>query len=145
MVKIDSTQKLKLNFLELWQGMSKDDTRNLINFTKCELLSKKIEKFCTKEYSLKKVLLAFHSYASIAYLSAELCVNAKIYLDVNKNNFILASYVQGHEPDAFCIIYSNIKALAQHPTKPILVKDLISFVESDDLIENLLSFYLRKK
>lgn len=141
---ISSTQKLKMLFLDIWQGISKEDTKSLITLNNCEDISKKISKYCTKDFPIEKVLLAFHSYASIAYLSAELCVNAKIFLDVKKNNFILASYVQGHEPDAFCLVYSNIKALSQHPTKPMLVKDLISFVESDDVIEKLLSFYLRK-
>ena len=85
----NDTQKLKLNFLEFWSNISKEDTQALISLEHTVVVKNKISKFCDKIFTLDKILLVFHSYASVAYLSAERVVNAKIFLDISKTKYII--------------------------------------------------------
>ena len=134
---------LRTNFLEFAANISNEDSKALIDYDNTEILKEKLEEFCTCEYPFEKVVLIFHRYACIAYLSAEFIKNAKIYLDDTKKDFILLSYVKDSEPDAVSIVYSNINSLSQYPTFPITVKDIISFLESDNVTFSLRNYYLK--
>lgn len=139
---IQSNSDLRTNFLELASNISNEDSKALIDFENTECLRDKLEEFCSSNFPFEKVVLTFHRYACIAYLSAEFIKNAKIFLDEKRNDFILLSFIQNSNPDSVSIIYSNIKSLSQHPTLPITVKDLINFMESDDVSFELRNYYL---
>ena len=138
-----SNAHLRTNFLEFASDISNEDSKALIDFDNVDILKEKLIEFCTKEFSFEKVVMIFHRYACIAYLSAEFIKNAKIYLDDSKQEYILLSYIPNSEPDAVCIIYSNIKSLSQNPTLPITVKDLIAFMESDNVAFELRNYYIK--
>ena len=82
---------LRTNFLEFAASISNEDSKALIDFDNTEILKDKLIEFCTDEYDFEKVVLIFHRYACIAYLSAEFIKNAKIYLDDTKKDYILLS------------------------------------------------------
>lgn len=134
---------LRTNFLEFAASISNEDSKALIDYDNTEDLKDKLIEFCTEEFPFEKVVLIFHRYACIAYLSAEFIKNAKVYLDDNKKDFILLSFIKDSEPDAVSIVYSNVKSLSQYPSFPITVKDIISFLESDDVSFSLRNFYLQ--
>jgi hypothetical protein len=138
---IYSTNELKSNFLELAGNLSNEESRALIHLEHLDSLNEKLKPFCTAEFSLDKVLLIFHRYACIAYLSAEFIVNAKLYLDGTKQDFILLSMVKDSDPDAVSVVYSNIKALSMHPTFAITIKELISFAEMEDAALKLIDHF----
>ncbi len=141
MEKITDKQTLKMNFLEIWRGISPQDTIALLEFDKMAVIEQKLKKSCTKEYPVKRVLLLYHAYASIAYITAELKVNAKIYLDSKKENFMILSYKKNSNPDTCSIVYSNIQELCNYPFYPVPVKNIFEYMEEDKTIEGLLSFY----
>ncbi len=145
MEKIESVNILKHNFLEIWKNIEDEETKSLISYEKSYSIQNKIQIFCTEEFPLQKVMLIFHSYASIAYLSAELIVNAKIFLDINKQNYILLARKIQNKTLMFSIVYSNIKELSQQPTLGISVDNMIGFLESSNSIESLKSYYLKEK
>ncbi len=135
------TQKLKLNFLEFWRNISPEDTQSLISLENTNLVKNKINKYCDNTFSLDKVLLVFHSYASVAYLSAELIVNAKIYLDITKTKYIILARKHDCETFCFSIVYSNITALSKYPTRAIPSDNILNYLESNDAIQNFKDFY----
>lgn len=138
---IYSTNELKSNFLELAGNLTNEESRSLIHLEELDALSQKLQTFCTPDFPIEKVLVVFHRYACIAYLSAEFIVNAKLYLDGNKQDFILLSMIKDSEPDAVSVVYSNIKALSMHPTLPITIKELIGFVEKEDAALKLIEHF----
>lgn len=142
MDKIESVNILKLNFLELWKNISDEETQSLILFTNTTVIENKIKNYCTETFPLEKVLLTFHSYASIAYLSAELIVNAKIFLDTKKQMYVLLARKIIDNNLMFSIVYSNIKELGKYPAFGISVDNMIEFLESDNAIEQLKEYYL---
>ncbi len=141
MEKITDKQTLKMNFLEIWRGISPEDTLSLLEFEKLAVIEKKLKKCCTDEYPMSRVLLLYHAYASIAYITAELKVNAKIYLDAKKENFMILSYKKNSNPDTCSIVYSNIQALCNYPFYPVPVKDIFEYMEEDNTIDGLIEFY----
>lgn len=141
MEKIESINTLKLNFLELWKNISEEETQSLIMYEDTKLIENRVKNRCTEEFNLKKVILVFHSYASIAYLSAELIVNAKIFLDTKKEKYILLARKIIDNNLMFCIVYSNIKELGQYPALGISVDNMIEFLESDNAILQLKHYY----
>lgn len=142
---ITSTNELKYNFLELAEKLTPSQSQSLIDFDNTSELNLLLSSFCSKSYPIEKVLLIFHRYACVAYLSAEFIKNAKVYLDYRKENFILLSFLKENEPDdSVSVVYSNVKQLSQNPTKPILIKDLIGFLEQDNIKDLLISFYENK-
>jgi hypothetical protein len=141
MENIESVQQLKLNFLEIWKQISNEDTQALMSLENTNSIALRVEPFCTTIFPLQKVLLTFHAYALIAYLSAEIIVNAKIFLDNNKQKYILLGRKQTQQGLQFCIVYSNIKYLSQHPGHGICVDNMIAFLESNDAIKNLQEYY----
>ncbi|PKN13973.1 MAG: hypothetical protein CVU67_08070, partial [Deltaproteobacteria bacterium HGW-Deltaproteobacteria-24] len=76
-----------------------------------------------------------------AYLSAELIVNAKIFLDVKKEKYILLARKIIDNTLMFSIVYSNIKELSKYPALGISVDNMIEFLESDTSIEQLKAYY----
>lgn len=141
MEKIEAVHVLKLNFLEVWKNISEEETQSLITFTNTDAIENKIENYCTDIFPLEKVILTFHAYASIAYLSAELIVNAKIFLDVKKEKYILLARKIIDNTLMFCVVYSNIKELSQYPALGISVDNMIEFLESNTSIEQLKKYY----
>ncbi|MFA7083510.1 MAG: hypothetical protein WC141_03135 [Arcobacteraceae bacterium] len=141
MEKIETVNALKLNFLELWKNISDEETQSLIKYQNTTVVENKIKSHCTVEFDLDKTMLTFHSYASIAYLSAELIVNAKIFLDNNKKNYILLARKIIKNNLMFCIVYSNIKELSQYPALGISVDNMIEFLESNNSEERLKEHY----
>lgn len=144
MEKIVSVNVLKLNFLKLWKTISEEETHSLISYDNTAIIENKIKNYCTEEFDLKKVILVFHCYASIAYLSAELIVNAKIFLDIKKEKYILLARKIINGTLMFCIVYSNMKVLGQYPALGISVDNMIEFLESDNSIEQLKNYYETK-
>lgn len=138
---IHTVQQLKLNFLEIWKQISNDDTQALMNLVNTQAIQNRIEPFCSEAFPLSKVLLTFHAYALIAYLSAEIIVNAKIFLDDKKQKYILLGRKKSSEGIMFCIVYSNVKHLGQHPGHGICVDNMIAFLESSDPIQRLQTYY----
>lgn len=134
---------IRTNFLEFAASISNEESKALIDYDNTLILKEKLEEYCTEAYPFEKVVLLFHRYACIAYLSAEFIKNAKIYLDDTKKDFILLSFIKESEPDAVSIVYSNIKSLSQYPAFPITVKDIISFLEEEDVLFCLRNFYLK--
>ena len=140
---IESNAHLRTNFLEFASSISNEESKALIDYENIEVLNEKLQEYCTAEFTFEKVVLIFHRYACIAYLSAEFIKNAKIFLDDKREEYILLSYIQNSEPDAVSIVYSNIKSLSQNPTLPITVKDLIDFMESENVSFELRNYYLQ--
>lgn len=132
---------LRSNFLELAENISNEDSRALMHLENLDELKERFLEFSTPDFPIDKIMLIFHRYACIAYLSAEFIVNAKLFLDGEKQDFILLSYIKDSEPDAMSIVYSNISGLSQYPTYPITVKDLIGFMESENVVYDLLTYY----
>ncbi|MDX9797196.1 MAG: hypothetical protein WCY75_00435 [Sulfurimonadaceae bacterium] len=141
MEKIEAVHVLKLNFLEVWKNISEEETQSLITFTNTDVIENKIKNYCTDTFPLEKVILTFHAYASIAYLSAELIVNAKIFLDIKKEKYILLARKIIDNTLMFCVVYSNIKELSQYPALGISVDNMIEFLESNTSIEQLKKYY----
>lgn len=138
-----STQDLKKNFLEIWKGISYEDTQALLCLEKTGVIEAKVKKYCTKEYPIQRVLLIFHAYASIAYITAELKVNAKIYLDYLKRDFMLLSYKKNSNPDTCSIVYSTKQVLCNYPFYPVPVKDIFECIEGESVTDDLVEFYRR--
>lgn len=138
---INSTQQLKKNFLEIFKEIAPEDTQALLDYRKSVILEKKIKKYCTKEFPMDRVLLVFHSYASIAYITAELKVNAKIYLDYNKKDFMLLSYKKNSNPDTCSVVFSTIQKLCNYPFFPIPVKEIFDFIENENTVEGLSGYF----
>lgn len=138
---IKTKEELKRNFLELFRNLDQKDIQALLECRSSVIIEKRIKKYCTKEYPLNKVLLIFHAYASIAYITAELKVNSKIFLDETKKDFIILSYKKNSNPDTCSIVFSTIQSLCNHPFFPIPVNDIFNFVEDNNIIEGLNTFY----
>jgi hypothetical protein len=136
-----NTQDLKMNFLEIWRGISAEDTQALLNLEKMGVIEAKVKKYCTKEFPIQRVLLIFHAYASIAYITAELKVNAKIYLDYLKRDFMLLTYKKNSKPDTCSIVYATQQELCNHPFYPVPVKDIFECIEGQSVIADLVEFY----
>ena len=141
METIKTTQELKRNFLEIWREISPEDIDSLINYESNIIIEKKIKKQCTKEFPLNKVLLIFHAYACIAYITAEIKVNVKIYIDCNKKDFMLLTYKKNSNPDTCSIVYSTIQDLCNYPFYPVPVKDIFEFIENSNIVNGLIDFY----
>ncbi len=132
---------MRSNFLELAENISNEDSKALMHLDNLGDLKERFYEFSTPDFPIDKIMLIFHRYACIAYLSAEFIVNAKLYLDGEKKDYILLSYIKESEPDAMSIVYSNISGLSQYPTFPITVKELIAFMESDNVVFDLINYY----
>lgn len=143
MDKIETVNILKLNFLELWRNISDDETQSLIQYKNTVVIENKIKNHCTDKFPLEKVMLTFHAYASIAYLSAELIVNAKIFLDTKQDKYILLSRKIIEQNLMFSVVYSNVKELSKYPSLGISVDNMIEFLESDNSIEQLKEYYAK--
>lgn len=141
MQKITNTQELKRNFLEVWKECTNEDREALVNFEKIEYFKVKLEAYLSEEFTYEKVLLAYHSYASIAYVTAELKVNSKVYLDFKKEKFMILSYKKNSNPDTCSLVYSNIPSLCQYPFFPVPVMNIIDCIESNDVINKLVDYY----
>lgn len=141
MNKILSTQDLKINFLQIWKESSIQDREALVNFVKNDYFKIKLEAYVTKEFNNEKVLLAFHSYASIAYVTAEIKVNSKVFLDFKKEKFIILSYKKNSNPDTCSIVYSNVQSLCKYPFFPIPVMYIIDCIESHNVIPKLEEYF----
>lgn len=144
MEKIISTRELKKNFLELCEDLSNDDSKALIDMKNTEKIEEKLKPFCTEDYPLNKVLLMYHRYAAIAFISAEFIKNAKVYIDNTLTNYIVLALVNKTDPDEVSVVYSNVDALSKFPTRAISIKDIISFLEARDIESSLKEFYKHK-
>jgi len=144
MTTAGDTQKLKLNFLEFWKTISHEDTQTLISLENTTVVKNKIDKYCTDDFSIDKVLLVFHSYASIAYLSAERIVNAKIYFDVTKTRYIILARKMDSASFCFTIVYSNITELSRYPTKAIPADNVLDYLERDNAIQMFKEYLFNK-
>lgn len=144
MEKIVSTRELKRNFLELCNDISNNDSKALLDFKDVEKIEDIIKPFCTEDYPVSKVLLMYHRYASIAFLSAEFIKNAKVYINDDLTNYIVLALVNKPDPDEVSIVYSNIDALSKFPTRAISIKDIISFLEARDIESTLREFYKKR-
>lgn len=141
----NDSQKLKLNFLEFWHDISNEDTKALLTLENTNIVKNKISKYCDEIFNLDKILLVFHSYASVAYLSAERMVNAKIYFDITKTQYIILARNLKSENFSFSIVYSNISDLSKYPTFPIPADNILSYLEGENPKENLIEFYKANK
>lgn len=141
MEKIVSTRELKKNFLELCNDISNEDSKALLDFKDIEKIEDIMKPYCTEEYPLSKVLLMYHRYTSIAFISAEFIKNAKIFIDDSLTDYIVLALVNKPDPDEVSIVYSNIDALSKFPTRAISMKDIISFLEAKDIEKTLKEFY----
>ena len=141
METITSADILKKNFLELFKNLAPEDTQALLEYRKSVIIEKKIKRYCTKAYPLSKVLLIFHTYACMAFITAELKVNAKVFLDERKKDFMLVSYKKNSNPDTCSIVYSTIQDLCNYPFFPIPVSKIFTLVENNQLIDGLRSYF----
>jgi len=141
MQKITNTQELKRNFLEVWKECTNEDRDALVSFEKKEYFKIKLDAYLSEVFTYEKVLLAYHSYASIAYVTAELKVNSKVFLDFNKEKFMILSYKKNSNPDTCSIVYSNIPSLCQYPFFPVPVMNIIDCIESNNAVNKLLEYY----
>ena len=141
MQKIYNTQDLKRNFLDIWKNSSIEDRDALVNFEKKEYFRIKIKELSSTEFTFEQILLAYHSYASIAYVTAELKVNSKVFLDYKQKNYMILSYKKNSNPDTCSIVYSNIPSLCQYPFFPVPVMNIIDCIESSDVVNNLINYY----
>jgi len=144
MVEANDMQELKLNFLEFWKNISNEDTQALITLENTTIVENKISKYTNEKCSISKVLLVFHSYASIAYLSAERIVNAKIYFDVTKTRYIILARKLDVESFCFSIVYSNISELSRYPTKAIPADNVLDYLERDNAVHMFKEFLFNK-
>ena len=145
MEKIVSTRELKRNFLELCNELSNQESKSLVHLENTEDIERRFVQFCTLEYPIQRVLLMFHRYSCIAFVSAEFMVNTKIYIDDLKSKYILIALVKKEDPDEVSIVYSNVEPLSRFPTRAISIKDIISFLEADDIETTLLEFFKKRK
>lgn len=144
MNKIVSIKELKRNFLELCSALSNEESKTLVNLENTEIIENKIIHLCTLEFPIKKVLLFYHRYASIAFVSAEFMKNAKIFINDEKTKYILIALKQ-IDSDCVSIVYSNVDALSKYPSRAITIKEIISFLEESDVETALLEFFKRRK
>jgi hypothetical protein len=140
----DSTQKLKRNFLEFWKNISNEDTQTLITLDNTNIVRNKISKYSDENCGIDKVLLVFHSYASVAYLSAERLVNAKIYFDVTKTRYIILARKKDISTFCFSVVYSNITELSKYPTKAIPADNVLDYLERDNAVQMFKEFLFNK-
>jgi len=145
MDETNDTQKLKLNFLEFWRNISNEDTQALVTLENITVVKNKISKYCSDEYAIDKVLRVFHSYASVAYLSAERIVNAKIYFDVTKTRYMILARKTDAKTFCFSIVYSNVSELSKNPTTAIPADNVLDYLEHDDAISKFKDFYQNLK
>ncbi len=138
------TQELKRNFLEFWKNISNEDTQTLITLENTAIVENKISKYTNENFNIEKVLLIFHSYASVAYLSAERIVNAKIYFDVIKTKYIILARKTDCDTFCFSIVYSNISELSRYPTKAIPADNVLDYLERDNAIHMFKEFLFNK-
>lgn len=141
MEKINTVGQLKLAFLDMWKEISDEETQALLTYDKVQNIEKRYKDVVTESFPIEKIVLVFHAYASIAYLSAELIVNAKIYLDSKKENYILLARKQTGNSFQFSIVYSNIKELSSHPGLGIPIDNMIGYLESDSPLDSLKNYY----
>jgi hypothetical protein len=141
---VKDTQGLKLNFLEFWKNISNEDTQALITLEKTTEVERKISKYTDENFNIEKVLLTFHSYASVAYLSAERIVNAKIYFDVIKTKYVILARKMDSDIFCFTIVYSNISELSRYPTKAIPADNVLDYLERDNSIQMFKEFLFNK-
>jgi len=141
MDETNDTQKLKLNFLEFWRNISIDDTQALVTLENITIVKNKLTKYCNEDYTIDKVLLVFHAYASVAYLSAERIVNAKIYFDVTKTRYMILARKTDADTFCFSIVYSNVSDLSKHPTTAIPADNVLDYLEHDDAILKFKDYY----
>jgi len=144
MEKIVSIRELKKNFLELCNDISNDDSKALLDLKNTEKIEDIIRPFCTENYPISKVILMYHRYASIAFISAEFIKNAKVYIDDVMDKYIVLAMVNKPDPDEVSVVYSNVDALSKFPTRAITIKDIISFLEADDVELVLKDFYKKR-
>lgn len=145
MEKIVSIRELKNNFLELCSELSTDDSKSLLDLENTEKIENIMSKYCTQTYPLSKVILMFHRYAGIAFISAEFIVNTKLYINDSKDKYIVLSLVKKPDPDEVSIVYSNVDYLSKFPTRPITIKEIITFLETDDIELTLTEFYKKRR
>jgi hypothetical protein len=143
--KIVSTRELKKNFLELCNEISNEDSKALLDLKNTEKIEFMLKPYCTDEYPMRKVLILYHRYASIAFISAEFVKNAKIYIDDVLTKYVVLALVNKPDPDEVSVVYSNVDALSKFPTRAISIKDIITFLESDNIEDNLKEFYKKKQ
>lgn len=145
MDEVSGTQDLKLSFLEFWKNISNEDTQTLITLENTAVVINKITKYTNENHNIDKVLQVFHSYASIAYLSAERIVNAKIYFDVTKTKYIILARKTDCDTFCFSIVYSNISELSRYPTKAIPADNVLDYLERDNAIHMFKEYLFNKK
>lgn len=141
MEKITTVGQLKLAFLDMWKDISDEETQALLTYDKLQNIEKRYKDAVTQEFPIEKIILVFHAYASIAYLSAELIVNAKIYLDTKKENYILLARKQTEKSFQFSIVYSNLKELSSHPGLGIPIDNMIGYLEDNSPLDSLKNYY----
>ena len=144
MEKIVSIRELKKNFLELCNNISNEDSKALLELKGLEKIETMLKPYCTADYPIQKVILMYHRYASIAFISAEFIVNAKVYIDDLLSKYIVLAMVIKPNSDEVSIVYSNIDALSKFPTRAISIKDIISFLEAKDIETTLKEFYKKR-
>jgi hypothetical protein len=144
MEKIVSTRELKKNFLELCNEISNDDSKALLDLKNTEKIEFMLKPYCTDEYPLRQVLLTYHRYACIAFISAEFVKNAKVFIDDVLTKYVVLALVNKPDPDEVSVVYSNVDALSRYPTRAISIKNIIEFLESDDIEGRLKEFYKNK-
>lgn len=144
MEKIVSKRELKGNFLELCEALSNDDSKALLDMKNLDKIEENLKPFCTSEFPLNKVLIMYHRYANVAFISAEFIKNAKVYIDDTLSKYIILSLVNKPDPDEINVVYSNVDALSKFPSRAISIKDIISFLETDNIEETLKEFFKKK-
>ncbi len=144
MDKIVSKKELKRNFLELCSILSNEESKTLVHLENTQDIENKISHFCTLEFPIQKVLLLYHRYAGIAFVSAEFMKNAKIFINEAKTKYILIALKQ-KDTDFVSIVYSNVDELSRYPSRAISIKEIISFLDEEDVEKALLSFFKTRK
>ncbi|ADG92991.1 hypothetical protein Arnit_1333 [Arcobacter nitrofigilis DSM 7299] len=145
MEKIVSTRELKKNFLELCNEISNDDSKALLDLKNTEKIEFMLKPYCTEAYPIRKVLILYHRYACVAFISAEFVKNAKVYIDEVLTKYIVLALVNKPDPDEVSVVYSNVDALSKFPTRAISIKDIIEYLESENIEESLREFYKKKQ
>lgn len=138
---IKTKEELKRNFLELFGNLDSIDIENLLEYRRSVIIEKRIKKYCTQVYPFDRVLLIFHAYASIAYITGELKVNAKIFLDTNKKDFMIVSYKKKSNPNTCSIVFSTIQKLCNYPFFPVPVSHIFDLLDENNVVNGLLDFY----
>lgn len=141
MEKIESIRELKRNFLELCEELSNDDSKALLDMKNTDKIEEILRPFCTPDFPLNKVLIMYHRYACVAFISAEFIKNAKVYIDETLSKYIVLALVNKPDPDEVSVVYSNVDALSKFPARAISMKDIISFLEARDIEETLKEFF----